>query len=1211
VALSEEDILFKFVEARLKRFVYGVGALLGLVLAIIVIAPSFVDWNQYRDEIAQQVEDLVGRPVTIEGDLDFAILPSPALSAKNLRIANIPGASTVDLVTLEALDIEVAFMPLLRGTFQVERTVLVGPVINLETLMDGRNNWDQPEDLMASGETTSDGVGFQVTLDSLLIRNGALNYVDAGTGVARQVQNINAAVSAKTIWGPYKIQGDVQYDGILAAIDLAVGDVSKSRLPVEAKISLPEGGLAGTLSGVGYLDETDLLFDGTIDLLARDSRQLIGILTDNDTIQNETGVPVSLSGRASITNETTSFEKVDISYGDVIGQGELGITHGETSSYTAILSLPVIDLNDLMADVEHVLAGSGEKSGEAGFELPANVDASLDVTIEGLRFDGRLARQVRLAAVLGNQQVSVASLRALMPGGSDISVSGTLTAEKGQPNFAGQLRAGSSNLRTMLTAFEIDVAAIPQDRLTQMIMSSALAYNGDTVQFGNLELKVDTTTITGGLAYALGRDRPSIGFDLTADRFNADAYMTRETAGDEQSFDMLDLVNDLLAIDASGTLMIEQLSYQRESLTGLSAAIDVSKDRIVLSSVRSSNVAGANVALSDFVLSGGETLGVRGRLAIETEDFPRLRRFADVGALPVGLNAQHLALDTDFTLAGHTINLDGQAVLDDTRLGIRSKLTELPDGGTESNMQVELTSPSWQQVTAITGLEVASPAPDFDGPVSVRGTIIGQRQTYDFNLGMELGGGKASVSGKVEAGIAPTGLNLSASIQAQDMVPMMGALGFELRSDSLQNKPLKLSAKVNGWTDRFTIDDLSGVLGPTSFKGQATADLRGEVPEIVATLEFDTFDLGSLMGPAETGAQEAHEDQQLRWSSDKIDLSSLELVNATVALSARQLDFHNYKFVGPKMQVKISGGGLQVPSMSAKLFGGDMTFRGGLENAGKPALAAFFSLTNASLAQALAATADLTVATGKLSVSANMQSRGDSQKALISGLAGNVDLLAENGVVQGVDMVRMSETMLSLAEYDDFIKLLGTALEGGETRYERFHAPFKLANGVATTGPEIAVLEASQATVNATIDLPRWALDADIEFKLTEPGHENTPSVGLRLYGSIDNPQQQTRAKAMTAYISRGLANRLLQDFSDGGGNSGLRQLLGAPATKPLSPTGEQAAPPSPTEAETSAPPPSNPGQPTQTDTFEQLMQGLFNEIEREDEKSKAKEAQP
>ena len=296
----------------MKRFVYGAVALLGLLLAIIVIVPSFVDWNQYRDEIAQQVESLVGRPVTIEGDLDFAILPSPALSVNGLRIANIPGASTVDLVTLESLDIEVAFMPLLRGTFQVERTVLVAPVINLETLPDGRNNWDQPDDLVVAVDVTDDGEGFQVTLDSLQIENGALHYVNANTGTEQQIQNINAAISAKSIWGPYKIQGDVQYDGLPATIDMSIGDVSKSRLPVAAKIVLPEGGLEGTLSGVGYRDNTDLLFDGKIDLLVRDSRQLIGAVTDNEAMKSKVGVPISLSGRASITNETTSFENVDI-----------------------------------------------------------------------------------------------------------------------------------------------------------------------------------------------------------------------------------------------------------------------------------------------------------------------------------------------------------------------------------------------------------------------------------------------------------------------------------------------------------------------------------------------------------------------------------------------------------------------------------------------------------------------------------------------------------------------------------------------------------------------------------------------------------------------------------------------------------------------------------------------------------------------------------
>ena len=323
------------------------------------------------------------------------------------------------------------------------------------------------------------------------------------------------------------------------------------------------------------------------------------------------------------------------------------------------------------------------------------------------------------------------------------------------------------------------------------------------------------------------------------------------------------------------------------------------------------------------------------------------------------------------------------------------------------------------------------------------------------------------------------------------------------------------------------------------------------------------------------------------------------------------------------MQLRMGPAGVQVQSFAAKLFAGDLTLSGGLTNGKVPALDVDFGLTGASVAQALQTSADLSVATGTLQVSGKLQGKGRSQKAIVASLQGAVDLSARKGVVQGVDMVRMSETMLTLVEYDDFIKLLRTTFGGGETRYENFHAPFVVKNGVATTGPALATLEASEATVNATVDLPRWQVDADVDFRLTDPGHEETPSVGMRLHGPIDDPEQTTRAGAMTAFISRRLANRLIEDFSSGNGGNGLRELLGGiggavtggsgdgnaesgGGVAPVPPKSESSGDagggvaPVPPKAEQSggqgaAPdgqPPANP--------FDLLMQGLFNEIEKD-----------
>ena len=63
---------------RLKVVLYGLLGLIVLVVAAVLIGPSFVDWNAYKEEIASQVERATGRSLTIEGDIKLTIVPAPA-----------------------------------------------------------------------------------------------------------------------------------------------------------------------------------------------------------------------------------------------------------------------------------------------------------------------------------------------------------------------------------------------------------------------------------------------------------------------------------------------------------------------------------------------------------------------------------------------------------------------------------------------------------------------------------------------------------------------------------------------------------------------------------------------------------------------------------------------------------------------------------------------------------------------------------------------------------------------------------------------------------------------------------------------------------------------------------------------------------------------------------------------------------------------------
>ena len=65
----------------LRKVLYGLLGVLLLALVLVVVGPGFIDWTPYRDRIAAQARDMLGREVTIEGKVSLTLLPAPALSA--------------------------------------------------------------------------------------------------------------------------------------------------------------------------------------------------------------------------------------------------------------------------------------------------------------------------------------------------------------------------------------------------------------------------------------------------------------------------------------------------------------------------------------------------------------------------------------------------------------------------------------------------------------------------------------------------------------------------------------------------------------------------------------------------------------------------------------------------------------------------------------------------------------------------------------------------------------------------------------------------------------------------------------------------------------------------------------------------------------------------------------------------------------------------
>ena len=85
------------------------------------------------------------------------------------------------------------------------------------------------------------------------------------------------------------------------------------------------------------------------------------------------------------------------------------------------------------------------------------------------------------------------------------------------------LDANADNLRALLEWLGYAVDRVPADRLRKFSVTAQVTGRPDNIQFAGLDLRVDTSRVTGGIAY-VDRGRPGFGARLEIDRLNLDAY---------------------------------------------------------------------------------------------------------------------------------------------------------------------------------------------------------------------------------------------------------------------------------------------------------------------------------------------------------------------------------------------------------------------------------------------------------------------------------------------------------------------------------------------------------------------------------------------------------------------------------------------------------------------------------------------------------------
>ncbi|MDA0219136.1 MAG: AsmA family protein [Proteobacteria bacterium] len=264
---------------RLKKVLVGLAALVmvvvGAAVALAVVAVFVIDPDDYRDEIAQELESATGRKVTFGGPIAFSLSLIPTLAVSDVTFANASWGSRPEMASIKRLSFQVALVPLLHGVLHVQSMTIEGADVLLETDGQGKGNW-------ALGDTTSSGSGSgsgsdsEVRIDSLDVVDSVVTWRDGASGQERKVEISKASFEADAPDAPMAIdaaiatkEGAVTIKGTVDSLaSLRAGRESTIDLVVTApEVNLTGKGTVGALSGETPFDLAIALDVSALDML--------------------------------------------------------------------------------------------------------------------------------------------------------------------------------------------------------------------------------------------------------------------------------------------------------------------------------------------------------------------------------------------------------------------------------------------------------------------------------------------------------------------------------------------------------------------------------------------------------------------------------------------------------------------------------------------------------------------------------------------------------------------------------------------------------------------------------------------------------------------------------------------------------------------------------------------------------------------------------
>lgn len=1127
----------------MRKLLIGVGAAVGLVVGLGFAAPLLIDLNDQKPRITALIEEATGHQVVLGGNIRFTLLPVPAVSVRDVRVVG-DSAGAPDLASVQAIDLRLNLLALLGGKVDVAEVRLSKPVLVIAeaALPALAAPADEPAAATGNG-APGDGqtAGGDIAVQRVLIEDGMIEWRPA-QGEAHRLEGLEANLSAPSLHGPYTISGGAAYRGQPVAIEVALGRfVAGENLAYDVKLALAGGTIA--LGG-----SADLLAPGGPSLqgrlrLAIDDAAAIGALTG---INLPAAGAILAEGKVQASRSAITVDDLALTVGESRGTGSLGVSLGPTTALSLKLRLPRLDGDKLLAAAQSSTSGpasgpatgpssaagetaaprqapAAETGGPAGWSLPRGVTADVDLAIDALQWSGAVVQKIALVAALEGGRLTLSRASAVLPGATDVGLSGAAVSREGAPRFEGTLDIASDNPRALTDWLKLTPEGLPADRLTRFALTGKVNTDGRAASLTDLVIRLDGSTAKGRAGWEPGT-RPTALLALDIDRLDADGYLTGMAApppvapagnplaqigSAAPASPLPHLPFDLALRLKLGSLLIRGGEARDVGLDGL-----LTPDTLRLAGFSVRDYAGLKLSANGKLGFAREAPDGDFAFRIEAPSPEPLLALAGLAPPVQAASLGRLTVEGRLTGRPEAPVLDAWATVGETRLALAGPI------GSFNHLQFDLKgtlgAPELLAVAAQAGFRPPRGGPML-GPLDLAITLRG---TTDLPAAEAKGRlGEAELA--LKAGIDQKGVYADGRLDAANGAAMLNRLGLT----GPVTGALALSVEARGQAGEWQVAGVKATVGPNRLETSGTLSMgdglrfkgRLNAPYLDLALFSSGASAGAAPTPAPTPAPGAGAASGTRWSTKPIDLQGLRRLDGTVDVTIDRLLSGSLGFSGVTGQLTAAQGVVTLGNLKAStdpgLVAGTVTLDASGEALG---IAADLTATGFDLdaltgrkgtEPGLAGTGDLTLALAGL---------GRSPFEIVSSLSGKGNVLATDGRLHGLDLKTLSEGLKTVNQAGDVIGRIAAAVKVGSTAYRRIGSDLLVERGIAKLANVISDIDGGSLGGEGAVDLPAWTSRVRLALRLAEPA--DLPALGIEISGPPDAPTAEVRTRDLENY---------------------------------------------------------------------------------------------